>query len=59
MGIWFDVLDGRYRHGRPIVITTNLDGAALVKQLRIGPDIGEPMLRRMRETTRQIVIKTA
>ena len=57
VGIWFDVLDGRYRHGRPIVVTTNLDGAALVKQLRIGPDIGEPMLRRMRETTRQIVIK--
>jgi hypothetical protein len=58
VGIWFDVLDGRYRHGRPIVVTTNLDGAALVKQLRIGPDIGEPMLRRMRETTRQIVVKT-
>lgn len=58
VGIWFDVLDGRYREGRPIVVTTNLDGAALVKQLRIGPDIGEPMLRRMRETTRQIVIKT-
>lgn len=58
VGIWFDVLDGRYRHGRPIVFTTNLDGAALVKQLRIGPDIGEPMLRRMRETTRQIVVKT-
>lgn len=58
VGIWFDVLDGRYRHGRPIVVTTNLDGAALVKQLRIGRDIGEPMLRRMRETTRQIVVKT-
>ena len=58
VGIWFDVLDGRYRHNRQIVVTTNLDGAALVKQLRIGPDIGEPMLRRMRETTRQIVIKT-
>ena len=58
VGIWFDVLDGRYREGRPIVVTTNLDGAALVKQLRIGPDIGEPMLRRMRETTLQIVIKT-
>ena len=58
VGIWFDVLDGRYREGRPIVVTTNLDGAALCKQLRIGPDIGEPMLRRMRETTRQIVVKT-
>lgn len=57
VGIWFDILDGRYRHGRPIVITTNLDGASLVKQLRIGPDIGEPMLRRMRETTKQIVIR--
>ena len=58
VGLWFDVLDGRYREGRPIVVTTNLDGSALVKQLRIGPDIGEPMLRRMRETTKQIVIKT-
>jgi len=56
VGIWFDVLDGRYRDGRPIVVTTNLDGAALVAQLRVGPDIGEPMLRRMRETTRGIVV---
>lgn len=59
VGIWFDVLDGRYREGRPIVVTTNLDGAALCKQLRIGPDIGEPMLRRMRETTVQVVVKNS
>lgn len=57
VGIWFDVLDGRYRDGRPIVVTTNLDGAALVTQLRIGPDLGEPMLRRMRETCRQVTVK--
>ena len=55
VGLFFDVLDERYRAGRSMFITTNLSGDKLVAQLRIGKDIGEPLLRRIRETCKIIV----
>lgn len=59
VGLFFDVLDERYKAGRVIVMTTNLSGPKLVAQLRIGQDIAEPMLRRIRETCRVIVTSQA
>jgi DNA replication protein DnaC len=55
VGLFFDVLDERYRAGRSMFLTTNLSGQKLVTQLRIGKDIGDPMLRRIRETCKVIV----
>lgn len=59
VGQWFEVLDGRYRHGRQTVLTSNMSGETLVTQLRVARDIAEPMLRRLRETSRIIVCKKA
>lgn len=58
VGHWFEVIDGRYRHGKGTIITTNLTGESLVAQLSIGKDIAEPMLRRIRERCKQIIVKT-
>lgn len=57
VGHWFEILDGRYRHGRCTVITTNLTGETLVSQLSIGKDIAVPMLRRIHETCKPILLK--
>jgi len=59
VGLFFDVLDERYKAGRVMVMTSNLSGPKLVHQLRIGKDIADPMLRRIRETCRVVVTSQA
>jgi DNA replication protein DnaC len=46
---FFDLLESRSSSGRPMYVTTNLSGDSLLRQLKLEKDIGEPMLRRLRE----------
>jgi len=55
---FFDLVEERTTNRRPIFITTNLDGEALVKRLDLGEDMAVPLLRRMREHMTGYVFKT-
>lgn len=55
-GQFWELVDARTKEGRPIFMTTNLSGKTLVEHLGLGPDIGEPLLRRLRESCKGIVM---
>lgn len=55
-GQFWELVDARTKDGRPIFMTTNLSGRTLVDHLGLGPDIGEPLLRRLREHCRVVVM---
>lgn len=55
-GQFWELVDARTKDGRPIFMTTNLSGRTLVDHLGLGPDIGEPLLRRLRESCKVIVM---
>lgn len=50
---WFDLVDQRTRENRPIIITTNDDGASL--QSRMSPQRAEAMIARLRDYCETIV----
>lgn len=54
---FFDLIEQRIGAGRPIYLTTNLTGEALMTNLKVGKDIGEPLLRRIREFTIALVMQ--
>lgn len=54
-GQFWDLVDSRTRHGRPMFITTNFSGGHLVKVLGLDDDTAEPLLRRLREYCRVVV----
>lgn len=53
---FFDLVKCRTEAGLPLFITTNLNGATLVAQLKLSKDMAEPLIRRLREFTVQIVM---
>lgn len=55
-GQFWEIVDARTKDGRPLFITTNLSGRTLVDHLGLGPDIGEPLLRRLRESCKVVVM---
>ena len=56
-GQFWEVVDDRTKHHRPIFLTTNLNGDTLVQAIGIDRDIGEPLLRRLREHCRILTMK--
>lgn len=57
IGQFWELIDDRTSHGRPFFATTNLNAANLIKQLDIGPDIGDPLIRRLREHCSGIILR--
>ena len=55
-GQFWELVDARTKDGKPLFITTNLSGRTLVDHLGLGPDIGEPLLRRLRESCKVVVM---
>lgn len=53
---FFDILEARSSTRRPMFVTTNLSGDTLLQQLKLEKDIGEPMLRRLREFCELVVV---
>jgi DNA replication protein DnaC len=45
---FFDVVDKRMRHGLPLLVTTNDDGAQIAERMR-DVNLGDPLVRRLRE----------
>lgn len=56
-GQFWELVDARTKEARPLFLTTNLSGDTLVQHLGVGKDIGEPLLRRLRENCKVIVMK--
>jgi len=56
-GQFWEVVDDRTKHGRPLYLTTNASGETLVKAWGLDRDIAEPLIRRLRENCKGIVLK--
>jgi hypothetical protein len=56
-GQFWEVVDDRTKHGRPLYLTTNASGETLVKAWELDRDIAEPLIRRLRENCKGIVLK--
>lgn len=56
-GQFWELVDDRCKHHRPIYLTTNLNGETLVTSLGLERDIAEPLLRRLRQYCDVIVLK--
>lgn len=54
---FWEIVDDRTRNCRPIFITTNCSGDTLVQSIGLSKDIGEPLLRRLRENCKAIVLQ--
>ena len=55
-GQFWELVDSRSKHAKPIFLTTNCSGDTMAKAMRIASDISEPLLRRLRETCKVIVL---
>lgn len=56
-GQFWEVVDARSKQGRPIFLTTNCSGETLVSSLGLNKDIAEPLLRRLRESCKALVLQ--
>lgn len=56
IGHFWEVVDNRTKNCRPIFITTNCSGETLIQSIGVSKDIGEPLLRRLRESCKVIVM---
>lgn len=56
-GQFWELVDDRTKHGRPIFLTTNLTGETLVETLGLQRDIAEPLMRRLRENCASITMQ--
>lgn len=53
---WFwELVDARTKHQRPLFLTTNFSGQQLVSVLKLDGDTAAPLLRRLRENCKVIV----
>lgn len=52
---FWEIVDDRTKHNRPIFLTTNCTGDTLVASIGLDKDISEPLLRRLRESCKLIV----
>lgn len=55
-GQFWEITDDRTKNCRPIFITTNCSGETLVQSIGLSKDIAEPLLRRLRENCKVIVL---
>lgn len=56
-GQFWELVDARTKELKPLFITTNLSGDTLVEHMGLGDDIGQPLLRRLRENCVAITMK--
>jgi hypothetical protein len=56
-GQFWELVDARTKKLRPIFITTNLSGETLIEHLGVAKDVAEPLLRRLRENCKVVVMK--
>lgn len=56
IGHFWEIVDNRTKNCRPVFITTNCSGETLVQSIGVSKDIGEPLLRRLRESCKVIVM---
>jgi len=56
-GQFWEIVDDRTKRQRPVFLTTNLNGDTLVQSIWLEKDIAEPLLRRLRESCKVIVMK--
>lgn len=56
-GQFWELVDARTKKLRPLFITTNLSGETLIEHLGVAKDVAEPLLRRLRENCKVIVMK--
>lgn len=55
-GQFWEIVDARSKAARPIFLTTNCSGDTLVRSIGLDKDIAEPLLRRLRENCKAIVL---
>lgn len=55
-GQFWEVVDARSKAARPIFLTTNCSGETLVQSIGLDKDIAEPLLRRLRENCKAIIL---
>lgn len=55
-GQFWEVVDARSKAARPIFLTTNCSGETLVQSIGLDKDVAEPLLRRLRENCKILVI---
>ena len=55
-GQFWELIDARCKEARPIFFTTNCSGETLVQSLGLNKDIAEPLLRRLRESCKALVL---
>lgn len=55
-GQFWEIVDSRSKAARPIFLTTNCSGDTLVKSIGLDKDVAEPLLRRLREHCKAIVL---
>lgn len=57
-GHFWEIVDARTKRGRPIFLTTNCNGDTLVESIGLSKDVAEPLLRRLRELCRTMVVQS-
>jgi len=57
-GQFWELVDDRTKHGKPVFLTTNFSGQRLVEVLGLDGDTSEPLLRRLREHCDVIVCRS-
>jgi len=55
-GQFWEVIDARSKEGRPVFVTTNCSGETLVRSIGLDKDVAEPLLRRLRESCKALVL---
>lgn len=55
--VFFDLVDRRMRHGKPLLVTTNDDGEGIAAKMR-DPSMGDPLVRRLREFCEVLTLGT-
>jgi DNA replication protein DnaC len=56
-GQFWELIDARSKEARPVFITTNCSGETLVRSLGLNKDVAEPLLRRLRESCKALVLQ--
>lgn len=56
-GHFWELVDDRTKHHRPLYLTTNHNGETLAQAIGLDRDIAEPLIRRLREFNRTAVLR--